>query len=427
MSLNKGVFPTIHKSGTIVPLYKNKERNYIENYRPICLLNAVSKVLEKITSTRLLNHVETHGILNDSQFAYRKGRGTDSAILKFVNNIIENFERGNYTVAAYLDLTKAFDCVNHQILLHKLDHYGVKDNAYQWFRSYLADRKQRVKFQGCLSDEKTINIGVPQGSILGPILFLIYFQDICTVSDGNEIIFADDASLYDSGDCYFQVIESLNIKLRAISQWLLANRLSANVIKTEGMIFARNNIYYPLPPLKLYGKPIPYTHRFKLLGIIIDSKLSWNEHLKLVQSKLSRACGILYTLRNKIPRSIARLLYLNIAYPYITYGIIIWSSCYNSKLLKLISTQKRLIRIVMKKSRTAHSDPLFKKLNLLKIKEVSELCTLKYVYKTINNLLFSPVSFRYRYINQLSLRNNNNYLLKVPFARLGHSQLFIHV
>ena len=129
LSLNMGIFPTVHKCGIIVPLYKSKERNKITNYRPICLLNAVSKVLEKIVAIRLLNHVETYNILNNSQFAYRKGRGTDSAILKLVNNVVNNFEKGDYTVAAYLDLTKAFDCVDHRILLKKLDHNGVKVNA----------------------------------------------------------------------------------------------------------------------------------------------------------------------------------------------------------------------------------------------------------------------------------------------------------
>ena len=427
LSLNSGIFPTVHKRITIVPIYKSKDRNSITNYRPICLLNAVSKVLEKIASIRLLNHVETNNVLNNSQFAYRKGRSTDSAILKLVNNVVNNFEKGEYTVAVYLDLTKAFDCVDHRILLKKLNHYGVRVNALRWFESYLADRKQRVKFQGTLSDEKNTNIGVPQGSILGPLLFLIYFQDICSVGDGNEILFADDASLFDSGNCYFQVIERLNVKLVAISQWLLANKLSANVIKTEGMIFSKRNVYFPLPPLKLYGNPIPYTNTFRLLGVMIDSKLQWEDHIKMIQGKLSRACGILYTLRNKVPRFIARILYMNIAYPYLLYGNIIWNSCYNTKILKLISCQKRLVRTIMKKERNAHTEPLFKKLNLLKLKDINKYCTALYVYKAIHNHIYSPISFRFRNVQQYGLRNNNNNYLQVPFVRLRHSQLFIHV
>ena len=193
------------------------------------------------------------------------------------------------------------------------------------------------------------------------------------------------------------------------------------------MIFSRRNVYYPLPPLKLYGNPIPYTDHFKLLGVVIDSKLTWDNHIKMIQSKLSRACGILYTLRNKITRFIARLLYLNIAFPYLIYGNIIWSSCYHSKILKLISCQKRLIRIIMKKERTAHSDPLFKKLNLLKIEEINKYCTALYVYKAINNHTYSPILFRFRNIPQYALRNNNDNYLEVPFVRLRHSQLFIHV
>ena len=425
LSISTGIFPNIHKNGTIIPLYKNKDKNNIHNYRPICLLNVVGKILEKIISIRLIHHLETSRILSNSQFAYREGRGTESAILKFINDIISAFEKGEYTVAVFLDLTKAFDCVDHEILLQKLCHYGVNNVALQWFRSYLSARKQRVKFQGTLSEEKIINIGVPQGSILGPVLFFTYFQDICSVSNGKEILFADDATTYDSGKCYFQVIERLNAKLMAISQWLIANKLLANIIKTEGMVFSRRNIYFPLPPLQLYGKPIPFSFSFKFLGITIDPKLSWKYHFASIQSKLSRACGILYTIRNKIPRTVARLIYLTIAYPYLMYGNVIWSASYESSISKLISGQKRLIRIIMKRERTANSDPLFKRLNLLKLNEINKMCTALFVYKSLNNLIHSSINFTYRNVQRYDLRNNN-IQLETPFVRFRFSQLFIN-
>ena len=426
-SLSSGIFPTVHKAGIVVPLYKSKERDDIKNYRPICLLNSMSKILERVIHTRLMYHLESNNILSDDQFAYRKSRGTDTAILKFTKNVIENLENGMITVAAFLDLTKAFDCVNHQILLRKLDHYGIRNVSLQWFSSYLRDRKQRVKFRNAISSEKTINIGVPQGSILGPLLFLIYFQDICMASDiGREILFADDATVYESGYNVFHIINSLNEKLFAISQWLLANRLSANAIKSDGMIFAKNNIYYPLPPLKLYGSPIAYNHMVKFLGVFIDAKLTWNFHIFSIQKKLSRASGVLYTLRNKIPRYIARTIYFCIAYPYLTYCNIVWGSCYQTNLKKIITGQKRLIRIIMKCNRTTHSDPLFKKLKLLKLNDIIKMNTALFVFKTINNLIYSPIPFTFRNVPHYRLRGNH-VNLEVPYVRLRHSQLFVHV
>ena len=427
LSLTTGVFPQIHKVGNIIPLYKNKEINKLQNYRPICLLNAMSKLIEKVVAVRLMDHLEDTHILSDKQYAYRKKRGTDSAILKFVNHIMSNFETKKYTVAAYIDLTKAFDCVKHDILLHKLSHYGVTGVSLAWFKDYLSNRKQRVVYQGEQSSEQTVRTGVPQGSILGPILFLIYFNDFCHVNEnGNEILFADDATVYESGRNYYEVIRNMNDNLFNLSEWLVANKLSANIIKTEGMVFSLENLFFPLPPLLLYGNPLPYSHSFKLLGLIIDPKLTWKPHILALENKLSRACGILYCLRNKITRSVARIIYLSIAYPHLVYCNVIWSSCYPSQLERLKIKQKKIIRIIMKRNRFSHTQPLFKKLNLLRLKEFIEYSTSMFVFKVLNNLTHSPVLFNYRNVDAYLLRNNNNFL-QVPFTRYRKSQLFIAI
>ena len=291
----------------------------------------------------------------------------------------------------------------------------------------MSNRKQRVVYEDQLSNTITVNIGVPQGSILGPLLFLIYFNDFCNVNpNGNEILFADDATVYEHGSNYIDVIARLNSKLIRLSNWLISNRLSANIIKTEGMIFSLNCLYFPLPPLMLYGNPFPYTHTFKLLGVIMDTKLTWKAHIKLIQSKLARACGILYAIRNKVTRSVARMIYLTIAYPHLIYCNVVWGGCYPSHTYKLETIQRKIIRIITKRNRYANTDPLFNKLNVLKIRHINELSTLVFVFKTLHNLNHSPIQFNHRIVHRYRLRNNDNNL-EVPFARHRFSQLFISI
>ena len=275
LSLQNGTFPSVHKIGKVIPIYKNKERNELCNYRPICLLNSISKVLEKIVSVRLLNHLEVHNILANEQYAYRKSKGTDLAITDFIKNILGNFDNNHVTIAVFLDLTKAFDCVRHDILLRKLEHYGIRGTSLQWFANYLTNRKQYVKYMNAESEERPIDIGVPQGSILGPILFLVFINDFCRITNsGKELLFADDATHFDSDVDFYTVLNRVNRNLILLSEWFLANSLAINLIKSGAMVLTRKNIIFPLAPVMLQNNPIPYNYKFKFLGVMIDFKLS---------------------------------------------------------------------------------------------------------------------------------------------------------
>ena len=370
------------------------------------MLNSISKVLEKIVSNRLISHFELNNIFSNNQYAYRKGRGTDLAITKFTDDVLNKFDAGQNTLAIYLDLTRAFDCVNHSILIQKLEHYGISGEAINWFKDYLSNRKYFVTYDGARSRARNVNIGVPQGSILGPFLFLIYINDLInSVQRGTQLLFADDANHYQSGEDVMYLIKNVNNELKSITAWLRCNKLSLNVIKTEAMIFARNNLHYPLPPIILDGTPIPYSYSVKFLGVIIDHKLNWKEHIRKVQNKLSNICGVLYTIRNKISSNIARQIYLSLALPYLTYCNIVWSSASPSHFQSLISTQKKIIRLISQKRRNTHTNPLFIDLKLLKFDEICKMNLILFVFKSINNFIPSPITFEFRIHGPYNIRN----------------------
>ena len=425
LSLTSGVFPTVHKRGIITPLYKNNDRHDITNYRPICLLNAISKLLEKIASQRILKHLEENNLLTNAQNAYRKGRGTETAVTKFVNDVLRGFDDNKFTIAVFLDLTKAFDCVSHEILIKKLEYYGINNLALNWVRTYLNSRQQVTKFNGILSTIQTTNIGVPQGSILGPLLFLVYINDLANLRmSGELLLFADDANKYESGENFFSLLESVNRNLTEIVQWFLSNKLAINLIKTEAMVLSRKPVYFPLPPVILGNDPICYSHAFKFLGVIIDHKLSWKFHINKIRNKLSSVCGVMFQIRNKITTRIAKLVYNSLALPHLSYCSVIWCSSFSTNFKNLRTPQKKLIRFIMKKRRFDHTTELFRQLEILKLDDLFKFNTLNFVYKSINNFIYSPIQFVGREIGPYNLRNPPS--LIVPLLRSTQSTLFIH-
>ena len=257
LSLIQGIFPDELKKAKIIPLYKSNDPMLFNNYRPISLLPLFSKVLERIMYNRIIKFINKHKILYKYQFGFRKDHSTYMALIILIDKITSALDNGNFTIAVLIDFRKAFDTVDHEILLHKLHHYGIRGIAHDWLKSYLCDRQQQVTYNGASSSYKNINCGVPQGSILGPLLFIIYINDLSTVSNIlTSVLFADDTTLIDSDKNLSTLVERFNKELENVVNWLNANRLSLNIDKTNFMIFRPKNRNDESPYITINGSQI---------------------------------------------------------------------------------------------------------------------------------------------------------------------------
>ena len=233
MSLQEGIFPDELKIANVIPLYKCDDPKLFNNYRPVSVLSSVSKVFERIMYNRFVSYLNEYKILFSYQFGFRKIHSTYMALMTLMDKLTKCLDNDEYIIGVFLDFSKAFDTVDHVILLQKLSVYGVRGNALSWFESYLKNRQQFVTYNGVLSDTKILQCGVPQGSILGPLLFLIYINDLANVCTSSfPILFADDTNLFNHGKDMFSLQVALNQELANISKWLKVNKLSLNIKKT---------------------------------------------------------------------------------------------------------------------------------------------------------------------------------------------------
>ena len=372
-SFAEGKFPDLLKIANVCPIYKKGDRNKCENYRPISLLSNLSKLFERAMHTRLYSFLDTNSCLYDLQFGFRHKFSTNHALLSITEKIRDNLDNKTFSCGEVVDLEKAFDTVNHHILIKKLEHYGIRGSALSWFSSYLSSRKQLVVLGGISSPLFDISCGVPQGSILGPLLFLIYINDMHTsVKFSTVYHFADDTNLLYHHKNPKILRKHMNADLKLLFDWLCANRLSLNVSKTEFIIFKppraklTNRITLTLNRTQIFDST-----KIRYLGVILDNKLTWKFHIFELSKKLNRAVGMLYKLRRlNCSRQILLSLYFAIFQSHLTYGICLWGNADFSILNKIILSQKRAIRVVAGLDFRESTNEAFRELKILKVTDL---------------------------------------------------------
>ena len=294
----------------------------MENYRPISVINIFSKVFEKIVYKQLYSYLESKNVLSDSQFGFRHGRGTTKAILKHTRNVYRDLDDSRLHFSVYLDFKKAFDSVDHVVLLGKLYHYGVRGITLDWFRSYLNNRSQHVDVNGVQSGIVPLTHSVPQGSNLGPLLFLLYINDLPNSTDYfNYIMFADDCTVSCSIErsSLHTAHIAINRHLGKICNWLEANKIMINTRKTKYMLYAYRGDYRLSSPVIMNGTEIELVDRVKFLGVTLDNRLNYRYCVEEIVTKISRAVGVIAKIRKFVPFYVLRMLYFSMIHPYINY------------------------------------------------------------------------------------------------------------
>ncbi|XP_045446602.1 uncharacterized protein LOC123654761 [Melitaea cinxia] len=359
-----GIFPDLFKLAEVIPVYKGGSRDCVRNYRPISKISTLSKIIEKLINKRLIDYLESNNLLSSSQFGFRPGSSTSDAVHQLTDHIVKKIDKKNKILAVFLDIAKAFDAVAGPILLDKLEALGVRGVQLKLFESYLSDRKQRVKVDNTVSDDLPISYGVPQGSVLGPTLFLIFINDLCDLQlqNGKIITFADDTALVFHGDKWKDTLDIAQKGFDVVNAWLRMNALTINVNKTKCIPFF---IKTPAPSISLgltahvcsdnescSCQRISVANSTKYLGVVVDSSLNFNYHLDLLQSRTRKLIFTFKNLRNIAEKSTIKIVYQSLCQSVLSYCITVWGGACKTNLIKLERAQRALLKV-------SYSKPFF--------------------------------------------------------------------
>ncbi|KXJ26086.1 putative RNA-directed DNA polymerase from transposon BS [Exaiptasia diaphana] len=419
-SIKTSTFPSNWKIARVSPLFKSGSRSDRNNYRPISVLSILSKIIEKHVASTFQEYLDQNNLIYTAQSAFRKGHSTTTALIKLTDQLFMNMDSDKLSGLVFIDFRKAFDVIDHEILLKKLSAYRLSPLALDWFKSYLSDRQQFVCIQKSNSSKKQVRQGVPQGTILGPILFLVFVNDLhlsCN-NTGNLDMYADDVTLSTSSKDVNQLNRDLNLLMNDVSKWGDSNRMFVNKEKTKAMLVQSNRLHRKNTAdveelsITLKDSKLDNVCEHNLLGVKIDNKLSYDAHIDDLAKKLAKRIGLLRHVRSYLKQGQREIYYNTVIKPTLLYGSDIWSSCNKDNQTRIFKLQKRAARVILNAEPQARSVPLFNQLGWIPYYRDVYINRCSTVLGRLNKS--SP-----EYMNNILIRNCDRHNRQTRFALLN--------
>lgn len=419
--LKEGIFPDTLKIAKVSPIYKSGSRSDPNNYRPVSVLPVMSKIFERILYTRLNTYLTKKKFLIPEQYGFRPKSRTLTAAMDLITKIKTNIDKKYIALGIFIDLKKAFDTVSHQKLLQKLKNIGITGKAHNMFASYLQNRSQIVKIGDFTSSKQNVNFGCPQGSIISPLMFLIYINNINKIGlTGHLTLYADDTCLFYFGKSIHNIVKNAQTDLDKLNEWFKFNLLTINTSKTTYMIFKAKNKHIPdFTPLSINNTIIQVSHREKYLGLWIDDKLTWKSHINHVKNKLTSLLGTLRKTANCIPKKVSTIIYNSLVKSHLEYLIEIWGSAATTNLKQLQRTQNKIIKVLFHYPYLTPTVQLYKKTNFLDLRKL-------YIYSTcilIRNITTNSIKSNIQLHKKVtSHKLRNKYKIQLPKVRTSYGK-----
>ena len=412
-SINNSVFPNKWKEAKVTPLHKNGPLEEVNNFRPISILPVMSKVLEKHVHDSLSEFLQEFNLLHKTQSGFRSKHSCETALVNMIDSWLAGIDSGKMIGVVLVDFKKAFDLVDHHILLDKLSVYGIRDEALMWFNTYLTHRKQQVSVNNCMSGLKQISYGVPQGSILGPLLFLLFINDLPLYT--NKVctdLYADDTTLYDIQDSMERIENNLQSALNNLHVWCRNNGMILNSSKTKVLLITttqkRQRLHNENLALKFNDESLNMITNDKILGIYVDNNLNWTDHIKHLSRKITSSIWLLSKIKKFLSQAHRVQFYKSYIQPHIDFCNIVWGSSSDTNKLKIFKLQKRACRVIL----DYNVDDIHEAMKTLKIMSVYDRLYLrkaKFMFKVANNM--TPT-----YISENFTSRNNGIMLRSSTA-----------